>query len=76
MSNEDRELRRRYLLNALRHNDKARQELIAAREANPHAVDMHAINDVGRSAKALLAEFIGIGGNLSEVYPTTKGRKR
>jgi hypothetical protein len=75
MSNEDRIARRAYLLNALRHNEAQRQAVLEAYERNPHAVDNHTLADAGRPAKALLAEYLGIGGKLSDVYGTPKKRK-
>jgi hypothetical protein len=75
VSNEDRVARRAYLLNALRHNEDQRQAVLEAYERNPHAVDNHTLADVGRPAKALLAEFLGLGGRLSDVYGTSKRRK-
>jgi hypothetical protein len=73
MSNEVRAERREYLKRALLESEKHRQEVIAQRERNVHSVDAHALADAGRGAKALLREFLGLGGNLSEVYP---GRTR
>jgi hypothetical protein len=75
MSNEDRIARRAYLLNALRHNEEQRQAVLEAYERNPHSVDNHTLADVGRPAKALLAEYLGIGGKLSDVYGTPKKKK-
>jgi hypothetical protein len=69
MSNADREVRRQYLLTAIRHIDAARGALLVQREADPHSVDQHAINDVSRSAVGLVREYLGIGGNLHDIYP-------
>jgi hypothetical protein len=69
MSNDERAKRRAYLLNALQHNEAQRQAVLAAYEANPHSIDNHTLADVGRPAKAMLAEYLSLGGNLSDVYP-------
>jgi hypothetical protein len=76
MSNQDRAARREYLAKAIRHLDEARAALMAQRERDPHSVDQHAINDVGRPGKALLAEFLNIGGSLADLYPDKAKRRK
>jgi hypothetical protein len=62
MSNEDRRHRRNYLRAALRANAQRRAELVAAREANVHAVDLRSIWEATSSDYELAVELSNIGG--------------
>ena len=62
MSNEDRRHRRNYLRAALRANQARRDALIAAREANVHAVDIRSIWEATSGDYELTVELCRTGG--------------
>lgn len=68
MSNEDRRKRRNELRAALRASAARRAELVAAREANVHAVDIRSIWEATAGDYALCIELSGTGGG----HPTDK----